>query len=248
MRSYYTIVVLVLLSLGTAQLSLAQEEEDFDLSYEVNQVYDPVSISVQQLEKADSLTDLYRLFKEKWVKEYKSVEVQCYKDGQIQTSVSTSGVLSKEQKRQIKQADYGTEIAVNINYLPNNNLRNNEVKDFPFTFKVDPLQEAEFPGGSDQMNQFIEKNLLKYISKSDFRAHSLSAVTFTINEKGEAIEGMIEQSSANKEIDNLLLDIICKMPNWTPASYADGTTTSQRFALTIGDHRSCLINVLKLRR
>ncbi|MEM7674725.1 MAG: hypothetical protein AAF449_01840 [Myxococcota bacterium] len=211
----HRILSLLLFVFIAPQLMVAQESEDFELSSEINKVYDPIAISVQQLEEADSLTDIYHLFKEKWVKEYKSVEVQSIHNGKIQKSTSRSGMLSAEQKKIIQQADYGSEIAVNINYLPNNNLRQNEVKDFPFTFIVDPVNEAQFPGGASKMNQFIKKNLLDVVSKSDFYAHALSAVTFTINEKGEAVDAAIEHSSKSEEIDNLIVDLICKMPNWT---------------------------------
>ena len=41
---------------------------------------------------------------------------------------------------------------------------------------------------------------------------------------------------------------ICEMPAWIPAEYKDGSKVSQDFVLTIGDHRSCTLNLLNVRR
>jgi len=37
------------------------------------------------------------------------------------------------------------------------------------------------------------------------------------------------------------------MANWQPAEYANGLKVRQEFVLTIGDHRSCTINLLNIR-
>ncbi len=52
----------------------------------------------------------------------------------------------------------------------------------------------------------------------------------------------------NEKINTLLLEAIQTMPCWKPAEYANGTKVKQELALTVGNHKSCVINLLNLRR
>ena len=67
---------------------------------------------------------------------------------------------------------------------------------------------------------------------------------FTINELGQVVDTSIFQSTKDDDIDALLYQVICDMPDWTPAEYSNGEKVRQEFAFTIGNHESCVINLL----
>jgi len=38
------------------------------------------------------------------------------------------------------------------------------------------------------------------------------------------------------------------MPKWTPASYSDGTAIEQDYVLMVGNMKSCIVNLLNIRK
>ena len=61
-----------------------------------------------------------------------------------------------------------------------------------------------------------------------------STIYFVINEAGKVENTLLTQSSGDTEIDEILLQLLSKMPKWTPAKNAEGKTVKQKFALKIG--------------
>jgi len=82
--------------------------------------------------------------------------------------------------------------------------------------------------------------------------YSLTAVEFAIDEKGQIVDAQIfenpYQTFKHKATEEVMLEAICNMPNWTPAQYANGMRVKQEFVLTVGDQRGCIVNLLNIRR
>ena len=76
----------------------------------------------------------------------------------------------------------------------------------------------------------------------------MAAVKFTVNQTGDIVEAGMFQSTKSAEMDQILLEAIRKMPTWKPATYSDGTTVQQEFALTLGNMENCMVNLLNIRR
>src|SRR5690606_15643161 len=97
-----------------------------ELPFEVHRVYTPVSITKEKVKEARTLSDLDKNYRSSWVKEYVSVEIQASYKGSIRKALGKNDVLNKEQKDLINVADPGTEIAVIVQYLPENTLKHND--------------------------------------------------------------------------------------------------------------------------
>ncbi len=243
-----SIIILFLISLGAVDTSQDNHFVNNDLKYEVNRIYTPLSISKAKLNKAKTLAGLNRNYKRSWVREFISVEVLASNKGKKRRVMSKNDVLSQEQKNIMHQVDVGTEIEIKVQYIPENTLKHNDPKEFSFAFIVNPENEATYANGQEELNQYLKKNAIDKIPNDIFKKYDLAAVKFTVTEKGQIINPHIFESSKDEEIDQLLLNTITNMPDWKPAKYANGTKVKQDFVLTVGNHESCVINLLNIGR
>ncbi|MES2587386.1 MAG: energy transducer TonB [Bacteroidota bacterium] len=76
-----------------------------------------------------------------------------------------------------------------------------------------PKVEASYVGGTNEMTKFITANL-KYPKTS--KVEGKVYVEFTVLKDGSVTEVKLIQS-LNPELDKLALDMVKKMPKWTPA-------------------------------
>jgi hypothetical protein len=237
------ILLIVLLSIGCAFNSFAQN----DLTFEINRVLPFNSIQENKLDKINTLTDLDKRYPKSWVRAYISVEISAYKNG-IQTMTSgISDVLNQEQKELIRLADRNGDIAVSVMYLPENSLKNNTAKQYDFKVTVVPNENAIYSEGEEQLLQYLQKNGIVNIEAGSFTGYDLTAIKFTITEQGHIANIQVALPSKDKKIDEMLVAAISKMPNWKPAAFSNGLKVKQNFVLTIGNMESCMVNLLNIR-
>lgn len=225
----------------------AQDNFSNEFSYDVNVVDPPLSISKAEVRSANTLLDINKYYKPDWVKAYESVEILATQEGKIHKALSKSNMLTAEQKTLLENADDNTTISVNIVYLPENNLKQNDLKKANFSFKVAPEKEATFNGGTVALKQYLKDNAINNISADNFKQYALTAVKFTVDEEGQITNTHIFESSRDEKTDALLIAAIANMPNWQSAEYASGLKVKQDFVFTVGDMRSCVVNLLNIR-
>ncbi len=253
------LIVLLFIALAFPYLGSSQDSFNDELQYEVNRINLPISIKKERLNEANTITDLNNetndlnlYYKSSWVREYISVEVLTSYKGGLRKAVSKSDAFSQEQKDIMNMADVGTGISIKIQYIPENTLTHNDIKELDFTFTVLPESEAKYPGGQQQLKQYLKENAIDKIPDGSFKNYDLTSIKFTINEEGQISDAhvfsSVYQTSKNEKIDKLLLETIRNMPCWEPAEYANGVKVKQEFALTVGNMESCVINLLNIRR
>lgn len=242
------LIILLFIALTAPHLATSQDDLAFELSYEVNRIYPSFSITKEKLKEAHTIADLNRYYKPSWVSTYISVEILASHEGKTRKAMSKQDSLSQEQKDLMYKADVGAGISVRVQYMPENTLKHNEMKEIDFTFTVEPESQATYPGGQQQLKQYLKENVMGRISDAVFRIYNLTAIKFTIDEVGQVVDAHVFETSKDEKTDELLLAAICNMPNWMPAEYTNGTTVKQEFVLTVGDDRSCVINLLNIRK
>lgn len=232
---------------GNTQDSLTDE-----VSCQVNRIYPHLSITEAQLNEAVTISDLDRMYKPSWVKEYISVELSTLHQGKIKKSLSQNDTLSQAQKRHLKMADVGADVSMVIRYIPDNTLSHNDIKTYSFTVKIDPQNQASYVGSTQRLEQYLQEAVLNKIPENSLKGYDLAAVNFTVSNEGEIVDTQLFNSAyqtyKNEAVESLLLEALRKMPCWIPASYSDGTKVQQNFALTVGNHKSCVVNILNIRR
>jgi hypothetical protein len=239
---------LILLLFAFPQSGSTQDSSNFEVSYEVNRVYESVVVTRAELTDATTLIDLNPHYKPSWIRSFISVEVSASHNGRTKKAVSKNDVLNQQQKNLMNSCDVGTAISVNVEYMPENTLKHNDPKTFNFSFMIDPDFPADYDGGYEQLKQYLKENAMDKIPQSSFVQHHLLAVNFTIDEEGQVIDVHAFDESKDEKTYAILLETIRKMPRWTPAEYADGTRVKQAFAFTVGDMNSCVVNLLHIRK
>ncbi len=249
------LIVFLSIALAFPHLGSSQDSLTNELSYEVNRIYPYISITKEKLIDANTINDfknetnnLNLDYKPSWVREYISVEILTSYKGAIRKAVSKNDTLTKEQKDIMNMADVGTDISVNIQYIPENNLTQNDPKELNFTFTVNPDSEAKYSGGQQKLKQYLEEKAIDKIADGSFKDYDLAAVKFTIGEEGEITDAHVFESSKDEKIDKLLLDAIRNMPCWKPAEYSNGIKVKQEFVLTVGSMENCMIYLLNIPR
>lgn len=218
-----------------------------DLAYEVVKVFPHISITKEKLATATQIEDIDPKYKSEWVREYYEVVVSAIQNGKTKSLSGNDEQFTQAQKTLMQSADVGTDIQVSINYLPENNLKNNPPKQMDFTFSITPEQPAAFPGKEEGVKAYLRESAINQVDKSLFEQYKMTAVTFTIDEEGKAREVQIFWSSNDEKTDELLVNAICNMPDWQPAQYANGLKVKQEMALMVGDMESCVVNTLNTR-
>lgn len=237
------ILLIVLLSIGCAFNSFAQNE----LKFEINKVLPFISIQENKLDRINTLTDLDKRYPTSWVREYISVEISAYKNGiQIKAS-GISDVLNQEQKELIRLADRSNDIAVIVTYIPNNSLKNDTAKQYDFKVTVLPDKNADYAEGAEQLIQYLQENSIVNIEAGSFTGYDLTAIKFTITEQGHITDIQVAMPSKDTKIDEMLVAAISKMPSWKPAEFSNGLKVKQNFVLTIGNMENCMVNLLNIR-
>jgi len=213
----HQLIALLFIAFTLPHIGSSQDSLAFELNYEVNRTYPSLSITKEKLNEARTLTDINKYYKPSWVKEYISVEIWASHEGRLKKAMGKNDTLSQAQKDIMDMVDMGTHISVNVLYIPDNTLKHNDAKETNFRFTVEPESEAEYPGGTQQLEQYLQENTMDKISNAIFKIYNLTAVKFTIDEVGQVINAHIFETSKDEKTDELLLETICNMPNWKPA-------------------------------
>ncbi len=242
----FNLILALIIGFASPLLSLSQSQIADDLHFEVNRNYPPLSINKENLVKAKSLIDLNPRYDSSWVKEYISVEIKAFRGGVHMNALSKDDILSDDQKYIMKMADPGTAISLKVIYMPENKLSNNVSKEMQFTFILQPDKEASYLEGQEGLRKYIQENAIAHIPDGIFGTYDLVAILFVVDEQGRVIDPRVHASSQDNATDELLLNVIANMPNWTPAQYSNGKKTTQEFALTIGNMENCMINTLNI--
>lgn len=230
------------------QVGLAQEASTYDISCQVERVAPHLTISKPELLAAESITDLTEYYKPEWVAEYIRVNIATSHNGKEIVHTAPDDKLTAAQKESFATMDNGGPVTVSVTYIPDNTLSIKEEATHEFALLVDPDREAMFPGGNEKLKAYLDKYQLTEKASGVVAQYLLSAVSFTVDSRGNVVDVKMAQTTENEDLDKLLVDAACNMPQWTPATYADGTTTEQDFVLSLGDRSSCLVNVLNIKR
>lgn len=232
----------IILSVGVAQGELPST-----FKFEVSKVYPYITIRPQEVAQATTLMDLNPRYPVDWVRSYRLVEITAMVGGQLQRAVGAGATLNPAQRSLLTQVDTGTPITVNIQYLPENTLRHNDPRVMDFSFTPVPEQAATFTGGQAGLEQYLQETVVNTVDRGAFTAFDIVAMTFTVSASGQVEAPELFWSSEEATVNTLLLEAIRKMPDWAPATYADGTAVPQKFALIVGNLESCVVNLLRVR-
>ena len=191
-------------------------------------------ITLDTLQDARTLSDIYAKYRSNWVARYIKVEVTTTCNGVSKTAVSSNDTLTQDQLALLREAVTGCSIEIAVDYIPDNELTYNPARTMAFTLRTIPIAEAKFPGGNEQLQSYLEEQIINKISPSNFEQIPLASVQFNITEQGQVADAQIIHTSGNKEVDHLMLAAICNMPYWQAAKNVKDSKIVQAFQFNMG--------------
>lgn len=194
----------------------------------------------EQLRQVHTLKDINPGYPASWISEYLEVEISLIAHDDTQKSViGPSDILNDEQLDLIQSAQVGTDIKVGVKYRQKDAMKDHTTKSMIFTYTVVPDNEAKYNGGHDAMVAYLQESASAQKSLEALKEVELLVVKFTIDETGKTTDVIVSQSTAAKDVDNTIVNVMETMPEWNPASNADGTKVAQTFELNIGRMIGC---------
>ncbi|MCU0359785.1 MAG: energy transducer TonB [Bacteroidia bacterium] len=191
------------------------------------------------LSSAKTLGDLISGYPSNWISAYSSVEIIGTTAGKTKSYTGSDELLTLEQLLILSSADICSNVVINIKYTYNNGLsgkvENNQIH---VTLTLVPDVEAEYLGGTEELNKYIKENAISKIPEATSKKITGAIVKFTINENGEVGDLQMSRTTGDTRTDALLMEALSKMPKWKPAENADGTKVKQDFELSLNDAKS----------
>jgi TonB family protein len=172
--------------------------------------------------------------------DFVSVDIYASCEGNYMNSESSGSELSEDQKNMLHNVDLGTDLWIKIKFRYKNQsidmpFSADKIMEGEYSVTVVPEIEAEYPGGTQQIKEYLTENVISKIpeiiaSEKDPHAY----VKFTVNENGQIEDARIYRNSVDPEIEKLLLDATSRMPKWSPALNSKGIKVRQEFAFQFG--------------
>ena len=241
-------IVPFLFFLFVMPLAFAQNHLGGELPFEVRTVYPNNAITKSQLAEAKTLIELDRFLKPSWVKFYISVDVISVQNGKSKTTSFKNDSLTPELRSLIAKADVGADIFVKIQYLPENDLADNDIQRMDFVLRFSPEKEAEFPGGTKALQLYLKEHAIDQIPTGSFQNYDMAAVKFTITDEGQVSDIHLFNEGKEADVNELLVKAVSNMPCWQPAEFDNGLKVKQEKVLIVGSQENCMIPLLNINR
>jgi len=189
------------------------------------------AITEQKINNAQSIDHLIDNYPHNWIYGYNSVTVSANVNGKIIEKHGKDEKLTDDQKELMQNA---SSILLVVQYQRKNDAGEVQNRQMNVPLIVTPKTEAEYEGGYNQMITYLKENSLKEINAKNFNNLPQPTLSFIINKKGVAENVQLKATSGDKEIDQLLVEVIERMPKWKPAINDNGDNIKQEFVLNIG--------------
>lgn len=224
-----------LLSLSFLLLFLSGHAQD--LKFNVHGKYTR-PVNKQTLSSAKTLVDLISGYPSSWISEYSSVEITGTCGGKICKAEGKDETLNAEQQKLLNNLDLCADVVIHVKYRSKSSSGLVENYKINVSLTLIPDVEAEYLGGTDELNKFIKENALNYIPEATSKKITGAIVKFTVNENGEVSNVQLSRTTGDTSVDQLLMETLSKMPKWKPAENADGIRVKQDFELSLNGARS----------
>lgn len=192
-------------------------------------------ISKGQMNNAKYIDELIPNYPSNWIEEYKQVTIVYPSNGKEERLSAPDNKLNPTQQAVLKSLGVNDYVSVEVDYRMRNPVTN-QLEDDTMIRSVGilPASQAYYPDGYEALITYLKQNSQYKIKALRLPKVPEATLEFTVNEKGKVTDAKLLQPSQNEKVDEILLQLIEKMPNWKPATDANGNAVSQKFEFRIG--------------
>jgi hypothetical protein len=199
------------------------------------------SIKKEKLAEAKLTSDIIPGYPASWIAGYVSVKVGATNNGEYAEATGTHETLTKEQQALLAGADPGTDVAVTIKYTSRNSVTDRlETSTMYYHTSAVPEVEAQYPGGTEQMTQYLQETVINHLREVDPQGKIPQLrVVFMVNEAGEISQARLVNKVTDPKVEQLLLNAVHNMPKWKPAETSAGIKVPQEMEFSVGGKAGC---------
>jgi TonB family protein len=164
-----------------------------------------------------------------------SVEISGTCNGVLLKASNIGDELSVMQRKLLASADFNSEVSIKVK-LSYRDVADNTIKskEHEYVITPGPDNEAVFPGGEKEMQNYLTDNYIKKIPGIGVSKNFPPVtVAFTVNEDGQLTDIVIHRTSQDPEIDKLILTALNNMPKWKAAENK-GVKVKEKFKFSVG--------------
>ena len=197
-------------------------------------------IKLGQIQQAETLKDLNPSFPAEWIDSnaYVKVVLSSEQEEKVFQVTGPNDQLTPKQQALINQLNISDQLKILVKYNSINAATQiKELRNIEFTLTLVPEIEAQFKGGEENLNDYVQEEIIKKLEIHP--QFDLASFSFNINEQGKIASVEMLQSSNNEIIDELILNQIRLMPNWNPAKNIAGENINQTFEILFGNLVGC---------
>lgn len=210
------------------------------LGYAINRLH-AIDVDQKNLASAETLKDLHQEYPDMMIEQdaYKATVLSSHCDGQNYTAKSRNDKLSIEQKNLLNKLTQGCYISVEVHYiLANSVTRNDELRTMKLQLRVSPTKEAQYHGSDDELLDYFRQQISDSPTQEILLDEPVEVV-FTIDPSGKATELILKTATSDNTANEHIMDLIRRMPVWTPAEDASGKKIKTPYVLTAGSMVGC---------
>lgn len=189
------------------------------------------AITEEKLKTVNKIDDIIDNYPSNWISDYNSVTISASINGEIIEITGPDDNLTIEQKNLFKNA---SSFLLVVQYQRENDNGEIQNRQMNVPLVVTPEVEAEYVGGYEKMIKYLKKNSLSQINNKGFTHLPQPSISFVVSKDGIIENVKLKDTSRDKEIDQLLIEVVKTMPKWSPAKNKNGLAIEQEFTLNIG--------------
>jgi len=205
-------------------IAIAFNVSSQDVAFEIRP-FGP-TISSESIENAKTLKDVFPRFREDWMKEYLSVEIQTICNEEQVSIFGKNNTLTIEQLSILNQADASSRITLIVEYVPNNDLPR-EVKTYDEYVIVAPTKNAVFDEADPNGANYIQESLIANLSDEELKELHQMKIHFTVDAEGKVNESCFSEPSHVDALNKKMMEALYAINTWKPAKTASGNSVSQ---------------------
>ncbi len=203
-----------------------------DLRFDIHPNYKH-GITRDKLLLANSIADVIDGYPKNWLKDLISVDIS-FKNNDKLKYISSSEEFTPQQKSALKTADLGSEVQIHILYHKKNPVTEFlEVNIMDYSFKVIPDKLAFYEGGIKALREHLNAQIKGKFTTIDIKKIEVGIVDFTVNEAGEIVDVVLDNSTKDISLDAFIMDVIKKQGKWSPAMTKEGKPVKQSFRVVL---------------
>jgi len=134
-----------------------------------------------------------------------------------------SNIITDEIRKAINDLEYFDKFFFYIEFNSKDNVKDGFIE----SFIIMPEKEAIFRNGTQNLIQYFEKKTVGELDIKKWKRNRSFSANFSVSTEGEIVDIESRSDLKDKELDSFFMNMLIKMPDWSPALDINGNPVKQ---------------------